>query len=825
MKSKTTNSLKESLLLLMIFSTIISSAQITDWGNLYVADYGQLHVASGAYTFISPLTGSQTATTKSGNYGNISFADAITTTTGAGTVRFVDGYLRKYGGAAIIMPIGNSSKYGPIKVDPSNTTGIDGAYYRADPTVIGATLDDAIESGKLSSVEYWHIKRPTSGTANAKISLSWSTANLSNIAGLTNSSLLSLTIAGYDGSKWVVIPSAFDATNVIDASTTTLTDGSITSTGDVDLSAYQYFTLAGKADCSPLIASSGNTKTWNGTWSPSAPTLADPVTLNAHYSGNLSCNSLAMGAFNVTIGNGELLEVVNGITGTGKVIMASEASLVQRNSASAAPTIELTKVSRNMHWRDYMYYGTPIAGNFTSQIITNTWNDNITGTPGSFDINDPYGYGGPWKYVVGGGGWNALNAGPGIVTGKGFIARIKGNAPFNVLAGASGNLAAPDASLLSPSNVTTKVSFKFAGVANNGNVSVPVTVSISQYELLANPYPSALDAQKFLTGNSNLDGSLYFWTASTPVTAGVYAASGDYATWSLAGSTNIAAINASIPASANPPMTPDGKIASGQGFRVKVDNATSSTNAVFTNCMRLTGGNNTFFRSAAIDRYKMNVQDNSNNNYYNQLVVAYMPNTTNDYDRMYDAESFSTSKAKLYTLMADGKKLTINARATFNDSDVVPLGFSNSSAEQSFTIRIEDKEGIFATNTVNVYIHDLLDNTYHDMATPFVFNANGASNLNNRFEIVYQASALSSTDFLANSVVVNIKNNVFYASANEINIINVEIFDMTGRKIQSYNTNNKTSLAEPFIHAEGIYIAKVKLENGTIATQKLINKK
>jgi hypothetical protein len=97
--------------------------------------------------------------------------------------------------------------------------------------------------------------------------------------------------------------------------------------------------------------------------------------------------------------------------------------------------------------------------------------------------------------------------------------------------------------------------------------------------------------------------------------------------------------------------------------------------------------------------------------------------------------------------------------------------------------------------------------------------------LNNRFKIVYQSSALHNTDFLSNSVIINIKNNIFSASTNEIGISSVEIFDITGRKIESFDAYNKTVLSESFIHAEGIYIAKVKLVNGSIATQKLINKK
>jgi hypothetical protein len=52
----------------------------------------------------------------------------------------------------------------------------------------------------------------------------------------------------------------------------------------------------------------------------------------------------------------------------------------------------------------------------------------------------------------------------------------------------------------------------------------------------------------------------------------------------------------------------------------------------------------------------------------------------------------------------------------------------------------------------------------------------------------------------------------------------IEVFDISGRKIQSFELNGATTMAKPFVFAEGIYIVKIKLENGLIASQKLINK-
>ncbi|MDQ5930243.1 MAG: fibronectin-binding autotransporter adhesin, partial [Bacteroidota bacterium] len=77
----------------------------------------------------------------------------------------------------------------------------------------------------------------------------------------------------------------------------------------------------------------------------------------------------------------------------------------------------------------------------------------------------------------------------------------------------------------------------FTGVPNNGNYSF--AVGANQYNLIGNPYPSALDADAFINDNSSIiSGALYFWTHSTPITQSgskyVYS-SNDYATYNISG--------------------------------------------------------------------------------------------------------------------------------------------------------------------------------------------------------------------------------------------------------------------------------------------------
>ena len=53
----------------------------------------------------------------------------------------------------------------------------------------------------------------------------------------------------------------------------------------------------------------------------------------------------------------------------------------------------------------------------------------------------------------------------------------------------------------------------------------------------------------------------------------------------------------------------------------------------------------------------------------------------------------------------------------------------------------------------------------------------------------------------------------------------IEIFDLTGRKIWESKIVNSSTFTAPFNNALAVYIAKIKLENGTTVSIKLVNQK
>ena len=779
-------SFKQLMCSLFVLSVTCASAQLQNNEVLFIGDNGYVHVGADTYSFGSG--NGQTKTTRTlSTYGKLIFSSAASTS-GASDTHFLDGYGSITSTNPFLFPIGQSGVYAPARVTPSSVSPVDAAYFRASATTVGAALDATVSA--VSPIEYWHIN----GTNAATITLTWrSTSDLSGFL----TAIDNLTIVGYDGTKWVEISSTVDATSILGGASS-MTAGSISTQGTVNLNNYKYFSLAAKGNaCPPLVASSGNTKTWNGAWAPSAPTLADPVVISASYAnGSFACNSLVLNA-NVTLTDGQNIEIVNGVTGTGRIIMSSEASVVQRATGVTAPNIALTKKSRSaMRRYDYIYWGTPIAGNFVSQLAAAK--ASTAALANAFDLK--------YKYVSGaGGGWQNLNA---TETGRAFITRIKQQAPFT------------------NATNTDFINLTFTGTANNGDITLPITNNPASpnggtsHLLLANPYPSALDAEKFLTENASIDGVLYIWTAGTGnAGTGQSYTQSDYIAYTLAGSVAPNGI----------PNTFNGKIASGQGFKVK--SLVNSGTVTFTNCMRLTSGNNQFFRSnfntatvSEKDRYKLNMT--GDNGVFSQILMSYIPEGTLGYDRMYDAGRNSVSTAQLFSVFeGDGRKLAINARPLFTDADVVPIGVSKTTAtSETFTISITEKEGIFNTSNVTVYIHDLLDNTYHNLnQSPFTFTTSQTS-LIGRFEVVYQAAALSSSEFNNNGVAATINNNALNIKAT-VGMEKVQVFDITGKQLMETSIENQLSFNAPFNFPQAVYIVKVKLENGNVAGFKLINNK
>ncbi len=167
----------------------------------------------------------------------------------------VHNYLKTYMTIPLTFPIVNITEYRPAvisvasMVNPANvayfdvgaSTTITSSLKRGNEPVLPtaelfSTTSKDVSISAVSNVEYWDIN----GASSAKITLTWD-AN-SAVGTLTSNTLSKLSIVGWDGTKWVKIPSKVDATSLLGGSSS-LTSGSITTDATLIPNSYNVYTL------------------------------------------------------------------------------------------------------------------------------------------------------------------------------------------------------------------------------------------------------------------------------------------------------------------------------------------------------------------------------------------------------------------------------------------------------------------------------------------------------------------------------------------------------------------------------------------------------
>ncbi|AWH86560.1 hypothetical protein HYN59_16240 [Flavobacterium album] len=768
-------------------------AQVQNNASLYIGEGANMHVSQGTYNFGTGAA--STVTSRSTNYGVLSFAAAVSSAN-ASNSHFINGYFRYYGTDAVIAPVGSNAVLAPVRLVPATTSGVDVAYVRNVPTEVGTSVSSYVN--QISAIEYWKL----SGASAAVITLTWRAS--SNISSMLTTSLSDLTIVGYNGSEWVEIPSTFD-TVALDGSASTPTAGSITSTSAVSPGTYSAVTLGVKIDtsCFPILASSGNIKTWNGSsWSPSAPQANDPVVINAPFSGSLTCHSITMNA-NYTLADGDVLDVVRGFTGNGTVIMSPEASLLQRDGSAAPPKIQISKITNPMRRFDYVFLSSPI--NDFATFFGHISSASNAAVNGSYDTYPNSAF---YNFFTDNNGTNSIPVtASNVPIGRGLAATVRyTQGPYNTSTAAG-------------AWYTEKypVHIKTEGTANNGPIIVPVP-DAAGWVRIGNPYPSPLNAVKLLDAmGGNFRKTIYFWTYNTPRQGLQNSATNyndaDYAVYNYSG--GVAACQGC--------QVPSGYIATMQSVYVRKINPSPITFSL-TNCIRNLSGNDNFFRNNEAQTGKFWLNLNGSSGSFSQVLIAYSSAGTTAYDNGYDSTRLGNVSTSEFNSLIEGSTTgyAIQTRPLFEPTDIVPLQVVKR-AEETFSVTYNDGDGVFATDDVTIYLHDKLLGLYHNLKENGPYTFAQAENVNtDRFEVVYNAEVLSGNEFTAYGAFAYAKDHTFYAHAG-LEMKQVEIFDLTGRLVQVYKDINDMKLSRPFNHEQAVYLAKITLINGAVVKQKVIN--
>jgi len=418
--------------------------------------------------------------------------------------------------------------------------------------------------------------------------------------------------------------------------------------------------------------------------------------------------------------------------------------------------------------------------------------------------------------------WSAVGANGNLHTGEGFT--LKG-------AGASGALQ----------------NYTFVGKPNNGDIILP-SIPTGDYHLIGNPYPSAIDADKFITDNlTATTGTLYFWEQyATNATHYQSDYQGGYATRTLVGGT--------------PPLSPSGLGANGgssnriPGRFIPVGQAFLMIGCLNSGTVKFTNSQRAFIKETNPDSNMMfkgqnaisNTLNNSDDtiaddnfvkirigcdtpaNYHRQLLLGFMnEKATNSYDMGYDAQSIDTQPYDMY-FVSEGRNLTIQGVGYFNVDDSYPVAVK-CQMEGNVRFTLDQTENL--NDNQHVYIFDNLTQTYHDIRNENYEVTLPAGTTTGRFSLRFKdplaVLATNGFDLDENILVVYTNENNAIRIKNNVPAATVEtvmLFNIIGQPINSWNVKNEiqTKINIPVANLSvGTYIIKVHTTKGDL-TKKVV---
>ncbi len=537
---------------------------------------------------------------------------------------------------------------------------------------------------------------------------------------------------------------------------------------------------------------------WNGTVNESKSVIiTDDITI----SNDLSvCSCKVAGTATVTILSGKTFTVKKSIevTPNANIIVEPNGSILQvDDSAVNTGSITYKRQTTPMREMDFTYWSAPVGGATLYELSPQTRNDKFM----SFNpiVNN-------WAVH--------LNGAEQMTAGKGYIVRAPEN--WSLTNGTQG-----------------KYTAEFTGVPNNGVIPVTLQKGAGTFNLIGNPYPSAIDIDLFLTDpvNENLvNGTIYLWSHNTAISSTIPGAAAynytadDYAKYNLTGGVKTA--SAAITGGG----APTGKIAAGQGFFIEANSNLSNGTytATFNNSMRVANENNQFFRSAdmgtALPREKHRLWLNISNasGAYDEMLIGYIEGATNGLDPKYDGAIFPAGNAvSIYSLLNENS-LAIQGRALpFSASDIIPLGYKSTIAG-TMKISIENLDGAFADT--GVYLLDTSTGIMHDLkASPFSFTTT-VGTFNSRFEIHFVGNALGINQPTENSseIVAFADGQLIKINAESQTIRSVDVYDLTGKLLVSEGDIDAGDYSVELNIAPQLVLVQMTLDAETIVVRKVM---
>ncbi|WP_051285192.1 M4 family metallopeptidase [Aequorivita capsosiphonis] len=562
-----------------------------------------------------------------------------------------------------------------------------------------------------------------------------------------------------------------------------------------------YFGLVDAFGCGPIttLTSSG--------WSNGVPTSGNTVVIDADYSTATAslegCSLWVKAGRTLTVPASSYIKIDGNIKVDGTLFIDHEGSLVQVDDNATVTnngSITVRKVTPTLAPRSFMVLGSPMTaetrtGVYDASILlkrhitTNFFPNPDVAAAYPLAENFADDNGDDWLNYSG-----SINAGEGYLVYPQPDLYVGGSYIFNYT----------------------------QGTLNNGEVNYAVDFHIDQNSspnIVGNPYASAIDALKFIQDLDNdMVNTVYFWEHLTPASSSYPGYNnfnfdmGDISMFNSSGGVK----------AANDPgtsTTPDGYIASGQGFGFK---ATNAGTVKFKNDMRVTDHNDTYRREVENrNRIWLNV---SNETYglSSGMLVSFSEQSVDAYDAKYDAKRLATPLS-LYSKLNTGEELAIQGRSIINNYEEIPLGFVSQVDEvQEYEISISNTDGVVWPD-VQVYLIDKVSNKVHNLnSSTYTFKTTAGSQ-NNRFVLAFKRTVLGASGNLLEtiSLVPNPTKAYITILSPNATINSVEVFDIRGRSLMAVDYHGSQYSLDLSTLQSAVYFVKINTIEGSL-TKRII---
>jgi len=647
----------------------------------------------------------------------------------------------------------------------------------------------------------------------------------------------------------------------------TLYSGAITTTlsisNTISLNKYQYYCQIKEDEATCYQATNAirldiENTTWDGsTWDNGTPDINTIAIIDENYATNISgsfeaCNLVINAGNDLDVKNSTYVKVLNNVINNGTLIVQTHGAFVQLGDGVSAGiftnngTSSVIKETANLNnWYEYTYWCSPVKNQTVENAFPSTsanrrfWfnaqnyldqtrevgNNNQT-LSGQDDIDDN---GNDWQVASG------------IMTeGLGYAAT---SSTFALLPG------------------TDQATFIGGFLTGDIDVTVYKNDLESQdnnWNLIGNPYPSAISADLFLTENASVldegipisppiggvtEGAIFIWSQNSPPSN-----SNNGNENSNFSQSDYAIINLVTEVAGGDGVTPNRFIPSGQAFFIAYDHTAIGTPITggstikqsivkFRNSMRMADGtsNSQFFRTYNPIDNKLWLNLTTDNGAFSQVAMAYVENATNEYDSFsYDTPRNLSSEAytSIYTIIEEAEDMKFAIQSKVQNSltlnEIIPLGFDTTIATATlYTISISHLEGVFLTNN-NIYLKDDLMNVIHDLsASDYIFTSE-IGEFKYRFEIIFSNSlSVDESEFNSNELnIIELRNSHVKFTVSDHNKIKfVTIIDVLGRVLYQLKGSSNSETYNLSNLSQSTYIAKIELFNGLVITKKAIKRK